>query len=315
MKKYFYIKCIWLTAIIIIICYLCWNILKKGTTKIKVQEIVNNVDITQGTELINSVDYETKKTSENLTDLNVLRKKYYIVPSTTAMTKELFNVNEFENTDLKIHNKNNGAKILIFHTHSMERFADSGSDISEGIVGAGEKLCNILQEKYGVECIHIKQSFDIVGGKTKIMGAYERMEPAIRQAIKENPEVEMVIDMHRDGVADDVKLVTNINGKPTAQIMFFNGLCYINENGKFKPTEGLYNPYLKTNLALSYNLKKNADELYPNFAKKIYLNAYRYSLHMMPKSTLIEVGAQTNTKEEINNAIELLADVIAKTVL
>ena len=54
-------------------------------------------------------------------------------------------------------------------------------------------------------------------------------------------------------------------------------------------------------------MKTTADALYPGFSRKIYLNAYRFSLHMLPRSTLIEVGAQTNTKAEIWNAMEPLA--------
>ena len=53
----------------------------------------------------------------------------------------------------------------------------------------------------------------------------------------------------------------------------------------------------------------------PDFARKIYLNAYRFSLHMLPRSTLVEVGAQTNTKEEALRAMKPLAEILAKTLL
>ena len=57
------------------------------------------------------------------------------------------------------------------------------------------------------------------------------------------------------------------------------------------------------------------NELHPNLTRKIYLNAYRYSLHMKDKSMLIELGAQTNTVEEINNSIERIAEVIGRVCL
>lgn len=312
-KKLTPIKTI-VTSAAVIICILTAKVHFTNTTK--PPEIINNTDITNNTDLINSAEFETKSSAEteNLTNLDTLRQKYYTVPAATAMTPDLFNVTEFENAYLKLSNIGSEPKILVFHTHSMERFSDSGSDISEGVVGAGERLCQLLESRYHIKCLHITQSFDVVDGKTQILGAYERMEPYIRQVLAENPSIEMVIDMHRDGVPDTTHLVTDINGKQTAQIMFFNGLCLLNENGTLSQPEGLTNPYLKTNLALSYNLKINADKMYPGFARKIYLNAYRYSLHMKPLSTLIEVGAQTNTKEEIYNAIDLLADVIAETI-
>ena len=44
---------------------------------------------------------------------------------------------------------------------------------------------------------------------------------------------------------------------------------------------------------------------------KFYLKAYRYNLHLRPRSMLIELGAQTNTVEEIRNACEPLAHIIS----
>ena len=111
---------------------------------------------------------------------------------------------------------------------------------------------------------------------------------------------------------EGTRLVTEIDGKPCAQVMFFNGLCRLNKNGTPQPISGLENPYLKENLAFSLQMKTAADDLYPDFARKIYLNAYRFSLHFMPRSSLIEVGAQTNTKEEALNAMEPLAQILAE---
>ena len=36
---------------------------------------------------------------------------------------------------------------------------------------------------------------------------------------------------------------------------------------------------------------------------------------MLPKSMLIEVGAQTNTKSEAQNAMEPLADILSRVIL
>ena len=88
------------------------------------------------------------------------------------------------------------------------------------------------------------------------------------------------------------------------------GLCKKQTNGKLQNIPGLSNPYIKTNLALSFRMQQKMNELYPNLTRKIYLNAYRYSLHMKDKSMLIELGAQTNTIEEINNSIDRLAKTI-----
>ena len=44
--------------------------------------------------------------------------------------------------------------------------------------------------------------------------------------------------------------------------------------------------------------------------RKIYLKGLRYNLHLRPRSSLIEVGAQTNTYEEARNAMEPLAELL-----
>ncbi len=74
--------------------------------------------------------------------------------------------------------------------------------------------------------MHCTESFDYVDSKMTTTGAYERMEPVIEKILKDNPSIEIAIDLHRDGIGDDTKtLVTEINGKQTAQLMFFNGFA------------------------------------------------------------------------------------------
>ena len=141
--------------------------------------------------------------------------------------------------------------------------------------------------------------------------AYERAKPEIQKILKENPSIEMVIDLHRDGVREDTHLVTEINGKPTAKIMFFNGLSRTRTNGKVTILE---NPYIQNNLALSLQMKIAAEKMYPGFTRNIYLKGYRYNMHFKPKNMLIEGGAQTNTVEEMKNAMELLAEILNEVV-
>lgn len=250
---------------------------------------------------------------DKLHDLTYLRGKFYIVDPRTDLSPDLFDVDKFMNTDLSI-KKSDEPKILIFHTHSQEMFSDSQS-ISEGIFAVGDALASLLSERYSIKTIHNTDSFDIVDGKSQIQGAYERMEPVISRILEENPSIEMVIDLHRDGLpAGALKQTADINGKRTAQIMFFNGLTRLMDNGELKKIEYLPNNYLDTNLALSFNMQLAANSMYPGFTKKVYLNAYRYSLHMMPKSLFVEVGSQYNTKEEAVNSAEPLAEIIARVV-
>jgi stage II sporulation protein P len=247
-----------------------------------------------------------------LKDLGTLRNKYYSVDKKTGMTADMFDIAKLMSTNVHIEGDELQPKVLIFHTHAHEMYADSKA--GEGVVGAGELLKTTLEKEYGIKCIHVTDSFDTVDGELQILGAYERMEPRIKQILAENPSIEMVIDLHRDGVAENVRLVSEVEGEKCAKFMFFNGLCQkANSDGTLSPTEGLENPYVEDNLALSLKAQMQANELYPGLTRKIYLNAYRYSLHLKPMSMLIELGAQTNTEEEVQNSVKRLARVLYET--
>ena len=198
----------------------------------------------------------------------------------------------------------------IFHTHSQETFVDSvEGDVGTSIVGMGAYLSELLNAK-GISTIHHDGVYDLIDGKLDRSKAYEFSEVGVRKILEENPSIEVVIDLHRDGVGNDTHLVTEANGKQAAKIMFFNGLSRTNGDIAYLP-----NPYIQDNLSFSLQMQLASESMYPGFARKIYLKGYRYSLHMMPKSLLIEAGAQTNTVEEMRNAMELLSDVLAKVIV
>ena len=198
-----------------------------------------------------------------------------------------------------------GAKILIYHTHSQEGYADSvQGDATTSVVALGAELTKILQEKYDLQVLHHTGTYDVPDHAK----AYSNALPNIEQILRENPSIEVVIDLHRDGVPSTTHLVSEINGKQTAQIMFFNGLSRTTTQGDLTY---LPNPYIEDNLAFSFQMQLAAAEYYPGFTRKIYLKGYRYNMHVVPKAMLVEVGAQTNTFEEAKNAMEPLADLLA----
>ncbi|MEI3161935.1 MAG: stage II sporulation protein P [Lachnospirales bacterium] len=257
----------------------------------------------------NQVNFSTAiKSSQNF---NNSLKSIYAIDKKTGITKDLFDTTAMSKANLHIKKEGNGPKILIFHTHGSELYADS-KNINEGVIGVGEHLKSMIEDKYGIECIHLTDRFDMVNGKLQRNGAYERAEPVVRQILKENPSIELVIDLHRDGVNNNLRLVTNIDGKNYAKIMFFNGICKKWDNGKLVDIPDLVNPYVKTNLALSYQMFQQVYGFNQDLPRKIYINAYRYSLHMMDKSMLIELGAQTNTYEEALNSIEVVGEALGK---
>lgn len=300
----FFIILLFISTTILFLCH--HDSLTLGN--VSIYELGNVFIGTENTNLTNNTQHI------DLSDLNSLKKSFYAIDKKTGMPDDLFNLDAMSAQNLHINPDGNGPKILIFHTHASEMYADS-KNLNEGVIGAGEYLKSILEDKYGIECMHITDRFDVVNGRLQRDGAYERAEPVITQIIKENPSIQLVIDLHRDGVNENLHLVTNIDGKPYAKIMFFNGICRKWDNGRLVPIQGLENPYLKTNLALSFQMQYAVTNFNPGITRKIYINAYRYSLHMKDKSMLIELGAQTNTYREALNSIEVIADALAKVCL
>ena len=248
---------------------------------------------------------------DKLRDFEYLLSNFYTVDSSTMIGAEQLNVDDLLGRNMKIGREGNEPKILIFHTHSQETFVDSvPGDISTGIVGIGQYLTELLNAK-GIPTLHDFGVYDIINGKLDRSEAYENAEASTRPILEANPSIEVAIDLHRDGVAETTHLVTQINGKPTARIMYFNGLSRSRTNGDITY---LYNPYIQDNLAFSLQMQLASERMYPGFVRHIYLKAYRYNLHLLPKSLLIEAGAQTNTVEEMKNAMEVLADTLCEVL-
>ena len=245
---------------------------------------------------------------EKLMDYDYLVQNFYRIDRTTTISSDQLNAAELLAKDLTINTDAGGPVILIYHTHSQEGYADSDGTEAMTVVGLGDYLATLLQEIYGIPVLHDRGQYDLPSRDS----AYSKAEPAITQILKDNPSIQVVIDLHRDGVAEGTRLVSQVNGKDTAKIMFFNGLSRTTANGDISY---LPNPYIQDNLAFSLQMQLAAAELYPDFTRPVYLKGYRYNMHLCPKSLLVEVGAQTNTFAEAKNAMEPLAHLLAQVLL
>lgn len=246
---------------------------------------------------------QTQVDIDSLQDYETLLKQFYIVDSNTMAGSDRLNVESFLAKDMAVSGDGQEPQILIFHTHSREGFADSvQGDSSTTIVGVGERLAQILRDTYGYNVIHHTAEYD-----TDRNQAYSRALPGVEQVLQENPSIQVVIDLHRDEMPAETRLVMDLDGRPTARFMFFNGLSRTKKTGDITY---LYNENLDSNLAFSFQMQKKAAEYYPGLTRKIYLKGYRYNMHLKDKYLLVELGAQNNTVEEAMNACDPLAHIL-----
>ena len=119
-----------------------------------------------------------------------------------------------------------GAQVIIYHTHATEAYTPSGNDTytaisqerttnnNQNVVRIGAELAYVLEQR-GISVIHVTEQFDYPAYN----GSYGRSLPAIQQLLKENPSVCVTIDVHRDAVLDD-------NGDPLATTVLIDGQPY-----------------------------------------------------------------------------------------
>ena len=264
-------------------------------------------NVIQAAEKMAKSDKKKKINRKKLEDFDYLRQTFYQIDNMTTIGKDQLCVDKLLKPDMIVDTSVDGPQILIYHTHSQEGYKDSEpGDLSESVVGLGDTLTKLLEDK-GFRVLHHKGTYDLPDRDH----AYSTAAPKIEQIIKENPSIQVVIDLHRDGVAESTRLVTEQNGKKMAQIMFFNGLSRTTSIGDIAY---LKNPYIEDNLAFSFQMQLAAAEYYPGLTRRIYLKGYRYNMHFCPKSLLVEVGAQTNTLKEAQNSMEPLADLLGKVL-
>ena len=268
--------------------------------------IPESVEATAGTALSNfrPAVQQVQIDRTQLADYETLVRNFYAIDANTMAGSDQLSVEKLLGMDMTLPQEGDGPQILIYHTHSQEAFADSvPGDVNTGIVGVGECLTKILTEQYGYRVLHNTGQYDV---ETRD-NAYSRALPAVEQILAENPDIQVIIDLPRDEVADETKLVTDIQGRPTARFMFFNGLSRTRKTGDI---DYLANENQEANLAFSFQMQLKAAEYYPGLTRRIYLKGYRYNMHLRPRTLLVELGAQNNTVEEAINACDPLAHIL-----
>lgn len=273
---------------------------KKFTKKNNIIDLYNEENV----KFIPSKEKAIVYSEEELRSEGFIKKAFYTEDPTTYISNEQLNYNKLISYDTHIKKNENKPQILIYHTHSQERYKSSDDKVRQGsVVDVGDELCRILHNQYGYNVIHSKEQYDLKNRDY----AYSRAMEGLEKVLEENPTIEVIIDLHRDETPEDVHLVKDIQGIPMAKFMFFNGLSYTREIGEIID---LPNKYINENIAFGFKLKLAADEYYPGLARKTYLKGYRYNMHFRPRSILIELGSQTNSYEEALNACKPLAHII-----
>ena len=131
------------------------------------------------------------------------------------------------------------APVLLYHTHASEAFtAGSGESASAGrsIVTAGEELARLLEESYGLQVLRHRGVYDLPRRY-----AYTKSRPVIEKILADNSGIQVVIDLHRDGVApvSYTHLLETIKRALTPETFLISIMTANNEVGTIEPVAAI----------------------------------------------------------------------------
>ena len=208
----------------------------------------------------------------------------------------------------------NTKKIAIYHTHTTESYSQSEkykyamtgdfrtTDLNYTVARVGDELDKQLTQ-YGYQIVHDKTYHDY----PSYNGSYGRSLTTLQNILKENPDVEVAIDLHRDAVGSNGTYGprVKIGDEYCAQLMFVIGT----------DGSGLLHPKWKQNLQYAMKVQQKANELYPGLFRPINLRTSRFNQHLTTATTIIEVGATGNTLDECISSMKYLAKVLSQVVM
>lgn len=206
--------------------------------------------------------------------------------------------------NITIDNKN----VVIFHTHSCESYTPSEkfqynttgtyrtTDLNYTVTRVGTELETELK-KYNIPVVHNTSYHDY----PSYNGSYTRSLTTVQNILKNTPS-DIIIDLHRDAIADTSYAPSiKIGDEVVSQLMFVIGT----DGG------GLEHPNWQKNLQFAVKVQKKANELYPGLFRPILLRNSRYNQQLGKAACIIEVGATGNTLEQSMASMKYLARVFS----
>ena len=155
----------------------------------------------------------------------------------------------------------NKDKILIYHTHTCESYTPTEkynyqqtgnfrtTDLNFSVVRVGEELKKQL-ESYNIKVVQNKTYHDY----PSYNGSYSRSLTTANNMLNENKDADIVIDLHRDAIADSSYAPkVKIGDEYVSQMMFVIGTDIANSA----------NSHWNENLKFAVKVQQKANEMYP----------------------------------------------------
>ncbi len=287
------------------------------------QTVNSSIVFTASSDIKKLVDEAEEKYKNSSNDGNISAEDYSIKNATAEYNGIYLRNTTQEHSEIDIANylnkkvqasvDKNEPAVLIYHTHTTETYEllDRGfytnerstrsENSAENMVRVGEEICKVL-ESNGYKTIHDKTVYD-----DTVSGAYARARENISKILKENPSIQVVLDIHRDSIylkdGTRVKTVSQINGEKVAQIMITTG-C---EDGNVTDF-----PNWEKNLTFALNLQQSLVREAPSLMRPLNLAGRKYNMDLVPCALHIEIGTDANTLTEAVNSATIFGEALSK---
>ena len=200
--------------------------------------------------------------------------------------------------------------VLIIHTHTSESYAENenarSTDEGQNMIRIG-KIIKERLESHGIAVVHDTTRNDYPAYN----GSYNKALGVIEKNIAEHPDIQVVLDVHRDYTArtengHEIQLrpVGDINGIKASQVMLvvgtdFSGLAHLN---------------WRHNLAFAVQINAELDKISEKIARPINIRKERFNQHKTPGSLIVEVGSASNYLYESENSARFIGDAVAEVL-
>ena len=134
-------------------------------------------------------------------------------------------------------------------------------------------------------------------------GSYIASKHYLTKTLKKYPNMKLYIDLHRDA-ATHKTTITTINGKECAKVLFVIGLENENYQNNLNVVTRINNIILDKYPTLTRGILK----------KQGYGVNGVYNQDLNSNIILIEIGSNENNIEEVNNTLDLIAEVIGEYI-
>ena len=197
--------------------------------------------------------------------------------------------------------------VYLYNTHQGEMYQGKGLEgynISPGVMMASYIMQNKLAESNVKALVMEDNIIDYMNiNNMKHAQSYNVSRMFLQRDLKENNNLKLIIDIHRDSVPKEKSTII-INNKQCAKILFVIGEEY----------ESYQN-----NLNLTNLINDKIKEKYPDITRGVITKGGRgsngiYNQDLDSKIILMEIGSEENTIDEVLNTVELIAPVIGEYV-